>query len=50
VRVAAAIFVTLLINSSSNIHPYARHGLVVDQRQKSREESFKLSVKKITTA
>ncbi|WP_445219596.1 hypothetical protein ACKWRH_05240 [Bradyrhizobium sp. Pa8] len=31
-RVVAAIFVTLLINSSSNIHAHTPHGFVTDQQ------------------
>ncbi|MBR0876944.1 hypothetical protein ABIF65_007496 [Bradyrhizobium japonicum] len=30
--VVAAIFVTLLINSSSNIHAHTPHGFVTDQQ------------------
>ncbi|MCD9106805.1 hypothetical protein [Bradyrhizobium japonicum] len=32
-RVVAAIFVTLLINSSSNIHAHTPHGFVTDQQR-----------------
>ena len=41
-RVAAAIFVTLSINSSSNMHAYTRHDL---PQQKPREHPFRTSLK-----